>query len=219
VKIILRLIGQCLCHIHERSIIHGAVNLTSCGSFVGKKWKLTDLVGARSINSHFLPDRMGIYPPPESVEISGNTNEENFDQYLNLNAPAQDKNILMTDHFFVSSLPAHVSIDIWSFGVLIYETLVRESFRSLFDQGNQKSQKLLSSSIYDAKDDNQTFMARLFHWNEEDLREVVDRLMEDGFGPLCADLVSHCLCTIPNDRPSSMEEVLEHPFFNECKTF
>ena len=98
---------------------------------------------------------------------------------------------------------ASPAIDIWGFGKLMYEVLLGET---LFDiDTNVKGQS------------NKSILTVLGAWNEDDLRYVVEKIESIGIGKVAADLISHCLCPFPEDRPANMEEVLSHPFWKHLR--
>jgi hypothetical protein len=134
-------------------------------------------------------------------------NEEFQSSHLNENSPPEavdfreDKqhNVAV----FRSSLPAHYSVDLWAFGKLAFEVLVGEPLVP-FD------------STQNVHDDSEA-LAAISSWNETNLRQVIRKLEDTGMSSLGADMITHCLCANPIDRPESMDEVLNHPFWRDTK--
>jgi len=89
---------------------------------------------------------------------------------------------------------ASCSLDIWAFGKLMYEVLV--------------GKPLFESDFEDTR-----MVRELGCWDEDNLREVINEVEVSGIGTIGADLISHCLCPLPEDRPKSMEEILGHPYW------
>jgi len=92
---------------------------------------------------------------------------------------------------------ASYSLDIWAFGQLMFETLVgKPLFRSSSDLDNN-----IRATVH-----------ILGGWNEDNLRDVIHEVEVAGIGTVGADLISHCLCPHPEDRPKSMEKISVHPY-------
>eukprot|EP00978_Attheya_sp_CCMP212_P014915 scaffold38298_cov49-Attheya_sp.AAC.1 len=134
-------------------------------------------------------------------------NEEFQSSHLNENSPPEavdfreDKQNNVA--IFRSSLPAHYSVDLWAFGKLAFEVLVGEPLIP-FD------------STQNVHDDSEA-LAAISSWNETDLRQVIRKLEDTGMSSLGADMITHCLCANPIDRPESIDEVLNHPFWRDTK--
>lgn len=110
-------IGHSISMLHRQSIIHGNLQLDSCGKFEDG-WKLTGLIGCQ-INGHpMMTAPMDASAPPEVVTYKGNH---------------QDTPQLL------ESYPASPALDIWAFGKLLYEVFVgkplipRESGKTIED--------------------------------------------------------------------------------------
>jgi len=89
---------------------------------------------------------------------------------------------------------ASYALDIWAFGKLMYEALVGKPLLVFRQEDTRMLQELRN-------------------WDEDNLRHVITEVETYGIGTVGADLISHCLCPYPEDRPESMEEILDHPFW------
>mmetsp|Transcript_13122 Transcript_13122/g.15281 ORF Transcript_13122/g.15281 Transcript_13122/m.15281 type:complete len:785 (+) Transcript_13122:341-2695(+) len=98
---------------------------------------------------------------------------------------------------------ARASIDVWGFGKLMFEVLTGKD--------------LLPVDSHKMVDEDEAFLRRLGSWDEDDLSNVVAEVEASGAGTLAADLVTHCLCPLPEHRPKSLKEVLAHPYWNDSK--
>lgn len=104
-----------------------------------------------------------------------------------------------------SHIPADTSMDIFGFGKLMYEVFT----------GKQLIQIPIDS--HKMVDEDEFVLRALKNWDEKNLSSVVSEIESAGVGTLAADLISHCLCPFPEQRPTSMKEVLAHPYWNESK--
>ena len=100
------------------------------------------------------------------------------------------------------TLEASPSIDAWAYGKLMYEVLVGEPLIP-FDYNME------------AFCNDRNALVALAAWDESTLRDVVNEVAESGAGTLAADLISHCLCPSPEDRPKGFDEILAHPFWKD----
>ena len=191
VSAVLRILGKGLRHLHERGAVHGGICPKNCGKF-GEVWKITGLTGAEIIGGEFTRLRLGVYSPPESVSA----------RRVGSKYRGHD-DVKMMDYSLRKSLGASPAIDMWAFGKLMYEVFVgKELIPSDPEKEMCRDSKALTA---------------LGAWDTKNLKEVVGQLSLTGIGSLGADLVSHCLCPSPDDRPRSMEEILKHPFWKETR--
>ena len=58
---------------------------------------------------------------------------------------------------------------------------------------------------------------QLFNWGEERLRDIIDSLRNAGVPHVGIDMISGCLLPNPDARPSSMGDILKHPFWKEMR--
>jgi len=184
--------------LHQQGIVHGRITLEACGKFEDNEWKVMDLIGMQFIGEALSSMRFSPCAPPEAVQW--------FDTQVGDEGDA--------DVDLYETIPASCALDIWAFGKLMYEALIGKplllSSPDLgFDDDND-----------DDGDDNHTHNSRTIHelgiWDEDNLRHVINEVEEAAIGTIGADLISHCLCPDPEDRPVSMEEILSHPYWKTC---
>jgi len=190
VCMVLRIVGKALRHLHEVGVIHGDVCLENCGKF-DDQWKLMSSLGMQAIGKRFNPSRMGESSPPEAVELLRNVVETRGQEASSRHAT------------FKGNIVAEPSIDIWAYGKLIFEVLTGEALIQ-FDPEKE------------ARQDNRALLT-LERWNEDELRDCIDVMKDSGVSTLGIDLVSHCLLPDPSERPTSMDEILEHKFWKDMR--
>jgi serine/threonine protein kinase len=176
--------------LHEVGVVHGDVCLENCGKFEDK-WKLMSSLGMQPIGKRFDSARMGESSPPEAVEMLHNVVETRGQESSSRRAT------------FKGDIVAGPAVDMWAFGKLIYEVLTGEPL-------------IRFDSNKDTRYDNRALL-KLVGWNEGDLRNVVNSLEDSGVSNLGVDLVSHCLLPDPSERPSTMDEILDHPFWKDMR--
>lgn len=95
-----------------------------------------------------------------------------------------------------SPLSASISIDMWGFGVLLYNLCCGEQL------------------LYSSRNDdiiNPIDYAAAALWTEASLQKKIDANVLD---PIAGDLIMELLQPNPDDRPQSMKQVLEHVYFS-----
>ena len=189
ISMVLRTTAKCVRHMHQRGIIHGNLCLESCGKF-GESWKVADVIGSRKEGEAFGASRFGESSPPEAVELM-NVMVESY------------RDSARKRPTFVSELEASVAIDVWGFGKLAFEAFTG---LSLIDFDEEK----------EVRNDSRSLL-RLLRWNDKDLHDVIDCLREAGISTLGADLISFCLLPNPRERPNSMDDILNHPFWKDMR--
>jgi len=188
VSMVLRLIGKSINHLHGHGLVHSNVSLPNCGKF-GDKWKLMGLTGAKLFDEDVPTWSMGEGIPPEATEL-----------FPDKNGGLDEATVKLQE-----TLKASTAIDAWAFGKLMYEVLVGEPLIP-FDYS------------MDAFYNDRSALVALAAWDESTLRDVVNEVVESGAGTLAADLISHCLCPSPKDRPQSFDEILAHPFWKDQRS-
>jgi ankyrin repeat protein len=185
---VLRLIGKSLRHLHSSGIVHGNVCMETCGKFQDG-WKLLERLDVQIAGENFNSLRFRQTFPPESLELS----EQDGAIYDSDNAPVS----------FVKNLTAHPAIDVWAFGQICYEALVGKPLVD-FDRTKTPSEDVVA-------------LLQIMEWNQSNMEKVFSDLLESGIEESGADLITSCLFANPDDRPSSMDEILEHQFWMDMR--
>ena len=185
VSMVLRYVGKAVHHLHDNGLVHGNISLLNCGKF-GDRWKIMGITGAKAIGENVSTWTMSEGIPPEATVLS----------------PDQNGGLEEASVTLHETLKASPSIDAWAYGKLMYEVLVGEPLIP-FDY-----------NMEEFCNDRNALVA-LAAWDESTLRDVVNEVAESGAGTLAADLISHCLCPSPEDRPKSFDEILAHPFWKD----
>lgn len=187
---VLRLIGKAIRHLHNAGVVHGNVSMEACGKF-DEMWKLRERLSVQVFGEPFDPTRFAESFPPEALVLS-----------------EEDAGVSDSDFAAVSFRPsfnAHPSIDVWAFGKLAYECLVGKPLVE-FDKSKETSNDSIS-------------MLQIMEWDQSNMKEVFSNLLDSGLGESGADLITSCLFPIPEDRPSTMDEILSHEFWQEMKQY
>jgi serine/threonine protein kinase len=184
---VLRLIGKALRHLHSSGVIHGNVCMETCGKFEDSSWKLLERLDVQVIGETIKPSRFRRSFPPESLELS----EHHGPVYDSDDSPVS----------FSRTLAAHPSFDIWSFGQVCYESLVGKPLVE-FDRSPSK---------------NVASLLQVMEWDESNMQAVFSDLLETGIEESGADMITSCLFPRPEDRPSSMDEILDHSFWRDMR--
>jgi serine/threonine protein kinase len=183
---VLRLIAKSLRHLHSRGVIHGDLNLDSCGKFE-HAWKLLGRIDVQAIGQPFDTSRFQQSFPPEALH-SADQKSTVFDS----DAPPVS---------FKDSIVANPSIDIWAFGKLAYEAITG---------------KPLVEFEAKKPSDDVVALLDVMEWNESSMQDIFTELLESGgIAESGADLITSCLFPRPEDRPASMEAILSHRFWQE----
>ena len=208
----LKKIGIALLHMHERGLVHGDFGTHNIGKF-RKKWKLLGVGCSYKVGDMTDPKR-GFYHPPESIVLEKNKSK------AKVFSVQKSKKTKATTGAFVSSIRADATLDIWAYGVVLYEAMVgapispfmcrgkramsTDEFAKLGKWSDSKLHKALSQMIvYEANSNANSNSNR-----ERDAREVRD----------VKDLLGKLLQHDPRKRIQTMRQVLEHPFFGSSST-
>lgn len=186
---VLRLIAKALRHLHNAGLIHGNLCTSSCGKF-DHAWKLLGRLGVQRIGAPMDPSRFYQSFPPESLQLD----EAASGVYDSDNPSLSFKPLIAT--------PA---VDIWAFGKLAYETLVG---RPLVDFDPAK--KTFEDGVP---------LLEIMEWAEPNMQNVFTDLLNSGVTESCAELVTSCLFPSPDNRPPSMAEILDDPFWKDMRQF
>ena len=197
--IVLRQIAKAIHHLHLIGIVHGDIRTQTCGKF-GPYWKIMNILGSKVIGDSFTQSRMSSASPPESVDF--------------------DSKSLSSDvGCFKRYLQANVSIDVWSFGKLMYEVIVGEPLIPFSNNTKIKPRNDHHAiSILGTWDDDslhfvQSQLCKCFESNsgQDDVNDDDILLISKS----CVDLICNCLRSNPLQRIKSMDEVLQHTFWKE----
>ena len=153
--------------------------------------KIGDLIGAKALSGAFMP--------PESTYVQGGEVVFRTRQFGNEN---ENEN----EH----ALAAHPTLDIWSFMVVLFRTIVHKPLIEADDRDNLRSKR--EAMI-------------LATWGPKALFEALTdaraALVADGAsaieGLVACNLLGWGLQPKPQDRPQSFDEILAHPFFATTK--
>lgn len=187
---VLRLIGKAIRHLHASGGIHGNICLENCGKF-DHSWRLLGRMDVERIGETISPSRYHSSFPPESLQL---------DQ--------QEGGICDSDGApvsFKTSLVADVSLDMWGFGKLTYEAILGKPLVQ-FDKSKKPRDDVVS-------------LLEVLEWGEFNMKEIFEDLLDSGMPESGADLIVSCLFPRPEDRPGSMDIVLDHPFWKEMRKY
>eukprot|EP00535_Pseudo-nitzschia_heimii_P011714 CAMPEP_0197194038 /NCGR_PEP_ID=MMETSP1423-20130617/28542_1 /TAXON_ID=476441 /ORGANISM="Pseudo-nitzschia heimii, Strain UNC1101" /LENGTH=1808 /DNA_ID=CAMNT_0042647399 /DNA_START=40 /DNA_END=5466 /DNA_ORIENTATION=+ len=196
---VLRLIAKALLHLQEAGVVHGNICMETCGKFEDSSWKLLERLGVQTIGKPFDPARFLHSFPPESLEsLSAETDAQEKDGETVFDS---DRPMVSFSNDFV----ADVSIDIWAFGKICYESLVGKPLIEFDSESN------------DTPSDDVLALLQTSEWNMSNMESVFADLLESGIEESGADMITSCLFPSPSDRPGGMEEILENQFWEDIR--
>eukprot|EP00656_Telonema_subtile_P017677 TRINITY_DN19523_c0_g1_i2.p1 TRINITY_DN19523_c0_g1~~TRINITY_DN19523_c0_g1_i2.p1 ORF type:complete len:783 (+),score=141.89 TRINITY_DN19523_c0_g1_i2:319-2667(+) len=174
-------------HLHELGFVHGDAKPKNFMRLLSGEWRLIDLDAA--------------------VKIGSATSTKYSEAYI---APEMMREQLSNRDWFPSSrrenrqhapITAHTSLDLWTFGVVLYELCT----------GRHLWAKDINTDCCAHKAD----CHHLACWSEmwPEMRAAVFPHESITNRLLAIDALSQLLAANPADRPASMLEVLQHPFF------
>jgi len=187
---VLRLIGKALRHLHLSGVVHGNVCMETCGKFEDS-WKILERLEVQAIGKPFDPTRFRHAFPPESLELSLEHEDMIYDS---------DSGAIT----FKKDMTSEISIDIWMFGAICYESLVGRPLIE-FDTNNESSS------------DDVVALLQTMEWDESNMEDVFADLLDAGINEGGADMITSCLFPRPEQRSSSMDEILENPFWKDIQ--
>ena len=187
---VLRLIGKGLRHLHASGGVHGNVCMETCGKF-DHEWKLLGRLNVQLIGAALDPSKFQYSFPPEALVL-----EEKEGVVYDSDAPPVA---------FNTELVADPSLDIWGFGQLAYESILGKQLVE-FDKKKKTTEDAVS-------------LLEVMEWDESNMRNVFEELLDSGIPESGADLIVSCLFPRPADRPKSMDDILSHPFWKEMRRY
>ena len=188
--------------------MHGSVEPSTIAKFVGSNnWKLLDMRKATRIGEFMSGDlRMGA--PPESVvgcdldlsasqdQIKSVSFDETFSKTKEVNYETLTEYDGPTPEFAPEEVRAHPTWDIFSFGLIMAQLLLGQSMVLLPN--------------FERPED--AHLRRLYHYDTVALEKIVAAALKTS-GLLAAELLEKCLQPFPENRPQSMESIINDPFF------
>lgn len=186
---VLRLIAKAIKHLHTSGVIHGNLCMETCGKF-DHTWKLLDIMQAQRAEEPMDPKRYKRSFPPEVLQLD----EHEDAVYDSDNAAVSFRSSMATP-----------SIDIWAFGKLAYETLVGKPLVD-FDPSKESINDVVS-------------VLELLEWDQSNMKVVFTDLLECGATDSCAELITSCLFPRPEDRPLSMDAILQDRFWKDMRQY
>ena len=190
ISYVLRSIAKALKHVHDAGAVHGNVCLENCGRFE-QSWKLRGRLGLTRIGETFDISRFHQAFPPEFLTV----NDQEGEVCDSDEAPVS----------FRSGIVASPAIDIWAFGKLAYEAIVGQPMIG-FDSSKRTDEDVVS-------------LLEILEWDQSNMKTVFENLLDSGVPESGADLITSCLFANPGERPSSMYQILDNPFWKEMRRF
>lgn len=182
----LKKIGVSLLHMHEHGIVHCDFGTHNIGKF-GSRWKLLGVGASVPIGQMTDPQR-GFYHPPEAIHVES--------RKINLGKKQVNASVI--------SLPAQPTYDVWSFGVIVYESLANQPLAPYACRGKRQM--------------NNSEVAKIGKWDETSLKKALKHIDSDKLDSQAKSFVKKILHWDPKKRFTSMRKVLEHPFFEREKS-
>ena len=186
---VLRLIAKAIRHLHECGAVHGNICMENCGKFE-QTWKLLDIMGSQRSGALIPPSRYQRSFPPEVLQLDDSEGA-----------------ICDSDNTAVSfkAVPASPAMDIWAFGKLAYEALVGKPLVD-FDSSKVPIEDVVS-------------LLQILEWDQSNMKAVFTDLLESGVTDSCAELITSCLFPHPEDRPVSMDAIIQDPFWKDMRQY
>lgn len=187
---VLRMIAKAIRHLHDCGLIHGNICMEACGKF-GHAWKLLDCMGVQRIGEFINVNRFERSFPPEALDLDEDDEETVFD----------------SDNASISFLSAEasISIDVWAFGKLAYETLAGKPLVE-FDPVKGPTEDVAA-------------LLEILEWDQSSMKSVFSDLLDSGVTDSCAELITSCLFPRPQDRPTSMDAILADRFWKDMRQY
>jgi len=153
----------------------------------GSRWKMLGVGGSVPLGRPTDPSR-GFYHPPEAIRLEQRRGSN----------PVGKKSYNAS----VVSVPAHPTYDIWAYGVVLYEGIAGLPLGPYACRGKRP----MSTSE----------VSKIGLWDENSLRKALRHIPDEDNGA-ARQLIRFILNPDPNQRATSMRQVLEHPYFTSVQ--
>ncbi len=207
---LLKRLAQVLQYFHSVGYVHGYVEPSTIGKFVGSNnWKLLDMRGTTKIGER-MHGELRYGAPPESVSnrsigISDSTDrmksisfDEDFKATKAVNYSVSFDEVEHGIEFTPEGCVADPSWDIFSFGLVMGQLVLGQSM-------------VLLPNFEKASD---AHLKKLYQYDYERFKKIHNAALRVA-GRKVANLLSKCLQPIPDERPRSMTEILNDPYFED----
>ncbi|KAF0712343.1 Aste57867_4862 [Aphanomyces stellatus] len=207
-RILLQQVAEDLQHLHQSELVHGDVKKLNVIR-VGNRLKLIDLDATTAFGDHVGGKfSSGSLPPELFYKLSSAEDVHlHFNHWANVESTNHDlwQKVKPKGSFVVKSfqhendkLPydlvkAHPSLDVWAFGVLMYQMY----------SGEELVPTDINQDVIDDK------IEQAATWTQEKLTTRIHNKIRNG---LVRDLLEKLLVIDPEDR-ITMDGVLEHPYY------
>lgn len=173
----LRRIGISLLHLHENGLVHTDFGPHNVGKF-GPLFKMLGVGGCVRIGDQTNP-KHGIYHSPEAIVVES------------IIVDGKERKTAR-----VIPVKASPAIDLWSFGHMVYESVVGAPLSAYSHRG----QRVKSSNL-----------AKIARWDDLSLQRELMNV--DAADKLARNVISKLLHPDPNKRFKSIREAISDPFF------
>lgn len=203
-------LARVLRYLHDSGYIHGSVEPSTIGKFQGSNnWKMMDMRRATQIGEP-MRGQLRYGAPPESISISQSMSDipnvvklVSFDEnFVRPDSPPSENDSENESIEFPIFSPtqcyASTTWDIWSFGLIMGQLVLGQSM-------------VLLPNFEKATD---AHLKNLHQYDVAAVRKISDAARRVS-GDEAADLLSDLLQPLPEDRPQSMDEVLNHQYFTK----
>lgn len=174
----LRRIGISLLHLHENGLVHTDFGPHNVGKF-GPLFKILGVGGCVRIGDQTNP-KHGIYHSPEAIVIE------------TIIVDGKERKTAR-----VIPVKASPAIDLWSFGHMVYESVIGAPLSAYSHRG----QRVKSSNL-----------AKIARWDDLSLQRALMNL--DPEDSLARNIISKLLHPDPTKRFKSIREAITDPFFS-----
>ena len=231
VRAIMKEVAEALQHCHENGIIHCDLKMPNIVRINGRM-RLTNFCAAHRFNTDNSPIEVsatstfssGVLPPEMFYKLKSG-DEERLKEYWACDGvdielrrkilpmktlkgtsycvkTSQNVDNCNTDNLPYELIQATPQLDMWSLGIMLYTLCVGDMMQLSRD-----------GDVYESID-----IERIASWNEQNFEDLLGKkLLDHGaskmLNNLTIDLLLVLLKTDPKERPCSMQDILEHPYF------